>query len=192
MTDPAYDPMRIIASLGVHGVRYVLVGGLAAAAHGSPLDTDDVDILLPPDQDNLDKVGLVLMELGAEPIGSGDEHRVSYRSSAGHLDVIEVGYRFEEVDQRAETVDVGRGISARVASAEDLAELKRLSGDLAAAAHLASLNGTEMPTDDEHPDGDQETSRSKVGQKIWNALESVDDFLTDLDSRGLKIQRKKV
>jgi hypothetical protein len=192
MTDPDYDPIRIVASLEVHGVQYVLVGGLAAAAHGSPLDTDDVDILLPLDGDNLDRVGLVLLELGAEPIGTPDDHRVSYRTAAGRLDMIELGSRYFEIDTRAMTVDVGRGISARVASAEDLAELKRSSGDLAAAAHLSSLRGDLFEEDPEVLAAQESTSsRRQVGKKIWDALESVDTFLTDLDSRGLKIQRKK-
>jgi hypothetical protein len=193
MTDPAYDPIRIVASLEVHGVEYVLVGGLAAAAHGSPLDTDDVDVILPPDPDNLDRLGLVLLELDAEPIATPDDHRVSYRTSAGRLDLIEMGSRYFEVNGHASTVDVGRGISAKIASAEDLAELKRASGDLATAAHLSSL--AEDGSDDDDPEmGDAAelgSSGRKMGKKIWNALESVDTFLTDLDSRGLRIQRKK-
>jgi len=34
---------EIFASLDRHGVRYVLVGGLAAVLHGSPLPTLDAD-----------------------------------------------------------------------------------------------------------------------------------------------------
>lgn len=192
MTDPEYDPIRIVASLEVHGVQYVLVGGLAAAAHGSPLDTDDVDILLPLDGDNLDRVGLVLLELGAEPIATPDDDRVSYRTAAGRLDMIELGPRFFEIDARASSVDLGRGISARIASAEDLAELKRSAGDLATAAHLSSLAGGPPEEDPEVLAANEAASNRRVGKKIWDALESVDTFLTDLDSRGLKIQRKKV
>ena len=192
MSDPEYDPIRIVASLEVHGVQYVLVGGLAAAAHGSPLDTDDVDILLPLDGDNLDRVGLVLLELGAEPMATPDDNRVSYRTTAGRLDMIELGSRYFEIDTRATSVDVGRGISARVASAEDLAELKRSAGDLAAAAHLSSLRDDLFEEDPEVLAAQEAaSSRRQVGKKIWDALESVDTFLTDLDSRGLKIQRKK-
>jgi hypothetical protein len=39
-----FDPEAVIGLLGRHGVRYVVIGGLAAVTHGAPLVTQDVDI----------------------------------------------------------------------------------------------------------------------------------------------------
>lgn len=43
-----FDPRPICAILNEEGVRYVLIGGFAAAVHGSPLPTSDVDVVLVP------------------------------------------------------------------------------------------------------------------------------------------------
>ncbi len=67
-----FDPRRICRELNAHGVRYVLVGGFAAAVHGSPLPTDDVDIVPARDTDNLDRLGAALTSLGAR-IRTGGE-----------------------------------------------------------------------------------------------------------------------
>ena len=55
----------LFACLDHHGVEYVLIGGLAAVLHGSPLPTVDADIcpsLLP---ENLDRLAAALDELDA-------------------------------------------------------------------------------------------------------------------------------
>ena len=39
-----FDPERLLRVLNQHGVVYVIVGGLAAIAHGSTLPTEDVDV----------------------------------------------------------------------------------------------------------------------------------------------------
>ena len=38
---PRFDPEANLQLLERHDVRYVLIGGLAATLHGSPLRTDD-------------------------------------------------------------------------------------------------------------------------------------------------------
>jgi hypothetical protein len=142
--DPAFDPFRILAALRAHGVHYVLVGGLAAAAHGSPAGTDDVDVCLDGDDANLKRLGLALADLRASqrPIEPGQEHRVSFQTVFGGLDCLEPtpgSPGFGELASRAVEMDLGEGIRARVASIDDLAEMKRAAGDLAGAAHVAAL-----------------------------------------------------
>ena len=41
---PGFDPEAILRTLVDHGVEFVLIGGVAATLHGSPLRTGDVDI----------------------------------------------------------------------------------------------------------------------------------------------------
>jgi hypothetical protein len=177
-----FDPLRLLAGLRSHGVTYVLVGGLASAARGSTITLDDVDIVIPPaDEENLGNLGLALAHLGAEPIGADAEHRSSYLTAAGQLDVIELGEAYDGLSDRATTEDLGNGVVARVASTADLMELKRASGDLMGAAHLAALahvdEGDEMG-EAEHDADAPEPTGPKWFQKMWTAFEDVDTYLS--------------
>lgn len=57
------DTERILNTLASHGVEYVLVGGLAAIAHGSTLATADADVVPRRDADNLERLLQALQEL---------------------------------------------------------------------------------------------------------------------------------
>jgi hypothetical protein len=63
--DPSFQPAEILAALERHGVRYVVIGGLAATLHGSPVVTTDADICPASDRDNLDRLANALNELRA-------------------------------------------------------------------------------------------------------------------------------
>src|ERR1700690_2476092 len=60
-----FRPELAIAVLNRHGVRYVIVGGVGAALHGSPLRTGDTDICAATDRPNLERLALALRELNA-------------------------------------------------------------------------------------------------------------------------------
>jgi hypothetical protein len=60
-----FVPERILAFLVEHEVRFVLIGGLAAVAHGSPLLTEDVVITPEDSRANLDRLAHVLRALDA-------------------------------------------------------------------------------------------------------------------------------
>jgi hypothetical protein len=60
-----FDPRPICAILNEEGVRYVLIGGFAAAVHGSPLPTSDVDIVPSRDDDSLEGLARALNRLHA-------------------------------------------------------------------------------------------------------------------------------
>lgn len=59
------DPERIITVLGRHGVRYVLIGALAARLQGFPRLTADADITPADDRENLERLAAALEELDA-------------------------------------------------------------------------------------------------------------------------------
>ncbi|MGH7701983.1 MAG: hypothetical protein ACREMO_02735 [Gemmatimonadales bacterium] len=69
------DPERIITTLGRHGVRYVLIGAVAARLQGFPRLTADADITPARDPDNLARLAAALNELDAriftEPVPEG-------------------------------------------------------------------------------------------------------------------------
>lgn len=186
MPDELEDPIRIVAALRARGVDFVLVGGLAAAAQGSSLTTADVEVCLGDDDENLKRLGLALDDLGAVAIPAEDEddHRVSFASRAGRLTCVEVPDGYHELHTRASATDLGLGVMAPVAAVEDLVVLARSSGDLESAARLASF--TDEPTIVLEPEDNAAPEKGHVTKRVLSALERVDVFLTDLDSRGLK------
>ena len=62
---PALQAEALFACLDRHGVQYVLIGGLAAVLHGSPLPTLDADICPSTNPDNLERLAAALDELDA-------------------------------------------------------------------------------------------------------------------------------
>ncbi len=59
------DPERLITTLARHGVRYVLIGAVAARLQGFPRMTADADITPARDRENLERLAAALRELGA-------------------------------------------------------------------------------------------------------------------------------
>jgi hypothetical protein len=62
------DPSTVIAALLDHGVEFVVVGGVAAIAHGVQRTTRDIDFLLRPGKRNSRRAIAALAELGAEEL----------------------------------------------------------------------------------------------------------------------------
>lgn len=60
-----FDPVAILRVLESHGVRFVLIGGIAARLRGAPLLTEDLDIAPDAAADNLARLAAALAELGA-------------------------------------------------------------------------------------------------------------------------------
>ena len=61
----AFDPDRVLATLDHHRVEYLLVGGLAARAHGAQRQTADVDCVPNTTTENLGRMAGALVELNA-------------------------------------------------------------------------------------------------------------------------------
>jgi hypothetical protein len=60
-----FDPDALLEVLHQHDVRYVLIGGLAAALRGSAAPTFDVDITPDPSAGNLTRLSAALTDLDA-------------------------------------------------------------------------------------------------------------------------------
>jgi hypothetical protein len=73
---PRFQPEEMIRVLGRHRVDYVLIGGLAATLHGSPLRTGDADICPDSNRENLERLAAALVEM---------EARISAPDAAGGL-----------------------------------------------------------------------------------------------------------
>ena len=58
------DFREFLASLNVHEVEFMIVGGYALAFHGAPRFTGDIDIFVKPDQQNAKQIIKALVEFG--------------------------------------------------------------------------------------------------------------------------------
>lgn len=149
--------LELLKRLADAGVEFVLVGGMAAAAHGSSLVTEDVDVCIRFDAETLERILRSLdglhprqrmtaqrPELSADPSTYVGWRNLYVVTDAGQLDflgqVTGVG-GFEDVARNAMTLDLGT-FSCRVLGLEDLIRAKRALGrpkDLRAAAELEQV-----------------------------------------------------
>jgi hypothetical protein len=139
VSDP-FDPLSGLRTLVERGVRFVLIGGYAAALRGSPMMTGDVDLCYARDPDNLERLAAALGELGARLRGApadvpfrldsrafeaGDHF--TFATDVGPIDCLGTPAGtdgFADLDQSAteESLD---GVLVRVASLDDLIRMKR-------------------------------------------------------------------
>jgi hypothetical protein len=61
------DFKELLQLFGQHEVRYLLIGGYAVGLHGHPRATNDIDIVVAPDENNAEKVVAALIEFGLAP-----------------------------------------------------------------------------------------------------------------------------
>lgn len=81
-TEVRFD--EILRTLSRHDVDFILVGGVAAILQGSPLTTDDVDIVYSSSEENIARLVSALSELEAsylDPAGRHIEPNASRLSS---------------------------------------------------------------------------------------------------------------
>ncbi len=64
-TGDSFDPMPILRVLDDHGVDYIVIGGVAARAHGARRITFDLDVVTERSRQNLQRLATALIELGA-------------------------------------------------------------------------------------------------------------------------------
>jgi len=156
----AADTRELIEALVEGGVDFLLVGGLAVAAHGYGRMTLDVDILVSPNAPNLARLATVLRDLEAvvigergarEPISSqhpeslavGDYH---LDTRHGALDLVNGSTpdlkRYRRLDQAAVVLTVA-GRSVKVISKDDLIAMKREAGRPKDLRDIAALTEVE-------------------------------------------------
>lgn len=155
-----FDPRALCAALNGEGVRYVLIGGFAAAVHGSPLPTTDVDIVPDREGDNLDRLARALLQLNARlrtaagPVDVRIDGRfleamplmLNLTTDVGDIDLTfqpagplegYAGWTAAAVD-----VEIGPGVTVCIASLGDIIDSKRAAGrpkDAMALPYLESL-----------------------------------------------------
>lgn len=68
----ALDPEPLLRFLHEQGVKHILIGGVAVAAHGYRRPSKDLDIVPSPDPDNLSRLAHALVAINARPAELGD------------------------------------------------------------------------------------------------------------------------
>ena len=142
---PEFRPEEILRRLVDAGVRFVIVGGLAARAHGSTTLTEDLDICFARDRANLERLADVLRDLAAIRRGlPTDAPRMppldarTLRAGSlftlltrfGEFDLLanpDPGLEYESLARNALDGEVA-GIAVRFASLDDLIAMKRAAG----------------------------------------------------------------
>jgi hypothetical protein len=158
----SFDPERLLAVLNRHRVAYVIVGGLAAVAHGSTLPTEDVDVVPARGRDNLDHLAAALRELGArlrtehEPAGvefpcdgaflAAQTTMLNLVTDFGDVDLVlaPAGFPggYDDLIDHAAAIDLGDGVMTHIASLDNVIASKRAAArtkDLAALPYLEAL-----------------------------------------------------
>jgi hypothetical protein len=80
-----FDPDALLEVLHRHEVRYVLIGGLAAALHGSATPTFDVDITPAAGSVNLARLSAALTDLDARIRVDGIQEGLAFPHDAASL-----------------------------------------------------------------------------------------------------------
>jgi hypothetical protein len=75
---PAFDPAGAFRALNAHGVRYVVIGGLASEFLGAPIGTNDIDICYERTRANLERLVNALRELHARLRVAGAHEELSF------------------------------------------------------------------------------------------------------------------
>lgn len=152
----AFDPLAMIRILNEHGVRFVVIGGIAAGVQGAIWATTDLDITYARGRDDHKRLASALAALEAEPVGLTPDVRVHLdaRSLAvgdvwtlmtryGRLDLLgepAPGIDYDFLAQRARTI---RGEQTyQVAAIDDLITMKRAAGRAKALAQIELLRAT--------------------------------------------------
>ena len=155
MTEPTFEPEQLVAALNAAGVAYVIVGGIAVAAHGVVRATADLDLVPEPRAENLELLARTLADLGAEhPVddvltGESLAMPISFKLRTRHgalqvLNRMPAVPPYEHLRANAITVALKPEVRAVICSLADLRAMKLASGrprDLVDVAELDELNG---------------------------------------------------
>jgi hypothetical protein len=167
---PAADLERILATLAGHEVDFIVVGGVAAVAHGVPRLTLDVDIVPAPGKANLGLLAAALTELRARAY---DDRRRELPLDLSHPEGLALGNyflltdaggldllngprpdlkRYRRLASRAISVRIA-GFDVKVIGRDDLIAMKREAGRDKDLRDIAALTAAERLANEERDPG---------------------------------------
>jgi hypothetical protein len=141
------DFKDLLAEFAREGVEYAVIGGYAVGHHAKPRATKDLDLLVSPSDDNLEKVGRALARFGAAPNvveaarKLGPTEVVYLGVPPVRVDILRSADGIDDVDatlRRSVRVSIG-DLSIPVLSIDDLIANKRAAGRLQDEADVTLL-----------------------------------------------------
>lgn len=126
---------RVLEALHRYGVAYKVFGAVALNLHGLARATEDLDLFIAPDEENIARLRAALHSVFEDPsideITAGDllgEYpAVQYAppSEGFHIDILtRLGERFDYAGLDAETIDFD-GVPVTIVTARTLYEMKK-------------------------------------------------------------------
>jgi hypothetical protein len=139
---PRFQPEELLRTLERFGVRYVVIGGVGATLHGSPLPTRGADICPSTEAGNLERLAAALREIEAR-IRTADApeglpfacdaaflRRMKLLNFATRLGDLDLSFEpsgtggYDELSSRSIRYDLGDGLVVPVAALEDIIRSK--------------------------------------------------------------------
>ena len=126
---------RVLGALERTGVRYVVIGGVALNLHGLARTTEDLDIFVAPEADNIERLKAALRSVYDDPCIDeitaadllGEYPAVQYVPPSGdfHIDILtRLGERFDFASLQSERIDLD-GLTITVVTPRMLYRMKR-------------------------------------------------------------------
>ena len=155
-----YEPDEMLRVLVEAGVRFIVIGGVAAGLRGSALLTNDLDVCYAREREDLERLADALRSIGARLRGPDVPDDISFvldartlavgdtftfRTNLGDLDILATPsgtMGFPDLDQGATVFRIAEGLEVRVCSLDDLIRMKRAAKrtkDLVQLEDLAAL-----------------------------------------------------
>jgi predicted nucleotidyltransferase len=152
-----FDFRAILRVLNAHDVDFIVIGGVCAALHGSPVATHDLDVVHRRNELNLSRILVALRELDASyrlhhkrltpqiSALEGPGHQL-LTTEFGHFDILgsvgKDGLTYDDLLPHTEEMDLGEGLKIRVLDLPTLIELKTQAGqpkDMYNVLHLKEI-----------------------------------------------------
>jgi hypothetical protein len=155
--EPEFDPIPVLVRLADAGVDFVVIGGVAAGAHGSAYATEGVDLAYSRESANLERLANLLRELDARQRGAPSDLPVqldarslfeggnfTFETSLGKVDILAFpagAPAYPELRRLARLLEI-QGREIPFASLDHLIAMKEATGrprDLVIASELRML-----------------------------------------------------
>lgn len=151
----SFDPVEICSVLTEEGVEFVVLGGFAAIIHGSPLPTEDIDVIPSRSRANLERLATALKRLEAkirtddEPIETRIDaafilnmpHMLNLVTRCGDIDLVFAPAgalkNYEQWLERSRRAQLREGLVVAVADLDDIIASK--TADQRSLPYLESL-----------------------------------------------------
>jgi hypothetical protein len=142
---PRFQPEELIRRLVEAGIDFVVIGGLAAQAHGSTSITRDLDVCVPRDLATLERLAIFLRDIAAVPRGLPVDASpmppldartlragslFTLDTAFGPFDLLanpDPGFDYETL-RRSALATTLLGMPVHIASLDDLIAMKRAAG----------------------------------------------------------------